>query len=158
VQRKDESGFTLIELMVVVLVLAILLGIAIPTFLGTTKKANDRAAQSDLRNSQTAAKTLFVDTQDYSTITTTQMGNAEPSLTFTSGASTGQGTVSIAVGGSGSTSYIGLAELAKNGNCWRVYQPATAAPTYDFVTGAITGSSCTALTTALANRSFPAGS
>ena len=43
-----DSGFTLIELMVVLLILAILLAIAIPTFLGTTKTANDRAVQSNL--------------------------------------------------------------------------------------------------------------
>ncbi len=49
--RDDESGFTLIELMVVVLIIAILIAIAIPTFLGAQNKAKDRAAQSSLRNS-----------------------------------------------------------------------------------------------------------
>ncbi len=38
----DEKGFTLIELMVVVLIIAILIAIAIPTFLGARNKANDR--------------------------------------------------------------------------------------------------------------------
>ena len=36
-----DAGFTLIELMVVLLVLAILLAIAIPTFLGASKAAKD---------------------------------------------------------------------------------------------------------------------
>jgi type IV pilus assembly protein PilA len=58
---QDEDGFTLIELMVVVLIIAILLAIAIPTFLGAQDRARDRAAQSDLRNAVTAAKTIATD-------------------------------------------------------------------------------------------------
>ncbi|MFM7616128.1 MAG: prepilin-type N-terminal cleavage/methylation domain-containing protein, partial [Actinomycetes bacterium] len=49
-KRIDEQGFTLIELMVVVLIIAILIAIAIPTFLGARQRAQDRAAQSSLRN------------------------------------------------------------------------------------------------------------
>ncbi|MEA3055780.1 MAG: type pilus assembly protein PilA, partial [Actinomycetota bacterium] len=37
--NKDEQGFTLIELMVVVLIIAILIAIAIPTFLGAQNRA-----------------------------------------------------------------------------------------------------------------------
>ena len=66
-RRKDaEEGFTLIELMVVVLIIAILIAIAIPQFLGARSRAQDRAAQSDLRNALTAEKTVYVDNQTYS--------------------------------------------------------------------------------------------
>ena len=64
-RRENEEGFTLIELMVVVLIIAILIAIAIPTFLGARERANDRAAQSSLRNGLTAAKTIFTDGSDY---------------------------------------------------------------------------------------------
>lgn len=64
-QRKEEGGFTLIELMVVVLIIAILIAIAIPTFLGARKRAQDKQAQSNLRNALTAEKTYYVDTQAY---------------------------------------------------------------------------------------------
>jgi len=60
-RREDEQGFTLIELMVVVLIIAILIAIAIPTFLGAQDRARDRAAQSDLRNALTAAKGVATD-------------------------------------------------------------------------------------------------
>jgi type IV pilus assembly protein PilA len=61
--KDDEDGFTLIELMVVVLIIAILIAIAIPTFLGAQDRARDRGAQSDLRNGLTAAKTLATDAE-----------------------------------------------------------------------------------------------
>ena len=60
-RQEDEQGFTLIELMVVVLIIAILIAIAIPTFLGAQDRARDRAAQSDLRNALTAAKSIASD-------------------------------------------------------------------------------------------------
>jgi type IV pilus assembly protein PilA len=49
-RRDGEDGFTLIELLVVVVILGILIAIAIPTYLNYRKSANDKAAQSDLRN------------------------------------------------------------------------------------------------------------
>jgi type IV pilus assembly protein PilA len=58
-EGSAESGFTLIELMVVLLILAILLAIAIPTFLGVTGSANDRSAQSNLNTALTNAKTIY---------------------------------------------------------------------------------------------------
>jgi prepilin-type N-terminal cleavage/methylation domain-containing protein len=49
-QGEREGGFTLIELMVVVLIIAILIAIAVPTFLGARTRAQNRAAQSNPRN------------------------------------------------------------------------------------------------------------
>ncbi len=65
-EEVAEGGFTLIELMVVLLIIAILLAIAIPTFLGVTNTAGDRAAQSNLTNAITEAKALYQVTQAYS--------------------------------------------------------------------------------------------
>jgi type IV pilus assembly protein PilA len=64
---RDERGFTLIELMVVVLIIAILIAIAIPTFLGARRRAQDRQAQSNLRNGLTSEKTYYADAQEYTT-------------------------------------------------------------------------------------------
>ena len=52
--------------MVVVLIIAILIAIAIPQFLGARSRAQDAAAKSDLRNALTAEKTVFTDNQQYS--------------------------------------------------------------------------------------------
>jgi type IV pilus assembly protein PilA len=131
---SQDAGFTLIELMVVLLILAILLAIAIPTFLGVTKSANDRAVQSNLNTAVIDAKSVFQqNSQSYSLATNATyttpaavmaatMASSEPNLSFatgavTSGSSPAQVSVAIASDGNG----IILAAQAKgSGNCWYV--------------------------------------
>ncbi len=95
-RRDEDKGFTLIELMVVVLIIAILLAIAIPTFLGAQNKAKDRSAQSSARNALTNAKTIYADSATYVAATPAALLASEPSLTFQSTMSTGPKNVSVA--------------------------------------------------------------
>jgi type IV pilus assembly protein PilA len=94
-KMQDDQGFTLIELMVVVLIIAILIAIAIPTFLGLRKRAQDRAAQSNLRNGLTAAKAFYTDAETYTGFNAVQGKLIEPSLTWADGGAASLNTVHI---------------------------------------------------------------
>jgi type IV pilus assembly protein PilA len=127
-EREDE-GFTLIELMVVVLIIAILLAIAIPTFLGARDRANNRAAQSSLRNALTAAKTLYTDSQDFAAAdTSSELETVEPSLEYVTTDSTDYKEVSIAA--SGAHQWAGAA-LSKTNTCYWIREVAVASGTTD---------------------------
>jgi type IV pilus assembly protein PilA len=68
-QRLDASsaqgGFTLIELLVVIVIIGILLAIAVPSYLGFRERANDSAAQSNVRAALPAVEAYFADNGTY---------------------------------------------------------------------------------------------
>ncbi len=117
--RDEEEGFTLIELMVVVLIIAILIAIAIPTFLGARSRAQDRAAQSDLRNGLTAEKTVYTDAQTYSNDTTTAgMKGVEASLQWGTKLLVNVGQSSVAA--TGVNDIVCLSEKSNSGTTFGI--------------------------------------
>jgi type IV pilus assembly protein PilA len=64
-KMKDQKGFTLIELMIVIAIIGILAAIAIPQFSAYRKRSYNAAAQSDLRNAATAQEAYYVDEETY---------------------------------------------------------------------------------------------
>jgi len=58
---NDESGFTLVELLIVMLVLGLLAAIAIPAFLSQRDKARDAEAKAAVRTAQTASEVIAVE-------------------------------------------------------------------------------------------------
>lgn len=126
-RREQEDGFTLIELMVVVLIIAILIAIAIPTFLGARERAQDRAAQSSLRNGLTAAKTIFTDAEDYTDATAGAAGTlkaVEPSLDFVDAATASTGPNELSVSTPLATQ-VYFAALSKSGECFWIADDTT---------------------------------
>jgi type IV pilus assembly protein PilA len=69
VSGHREDGFTLIEVLVVVVVLGALIAIAVPSYLGFRGSAQDTSAQHALHQTLVAANAYGTDNDDYSTLT-----------------------------------------------------------------------------------------
>ena len=94
-RMREEEGFTLIELMVVVMILAILIVMGLPTFLGVKARFQDRGAQTDLRNTVLAARIMFTDNATFASANETGTGlvTIVPNQCYVAG-----GTASVATG------------------------------------------------------------
>ena len=71
---KNEKGFTLIELMIVIAILGILAAVAIPNFLNARGKAQDASALSTLEAVKTAMEMYAADNGSYPALTYSDSG------------------------------------------------------------------------------------
>jgi type IV pilus assembly protein PilA len=80
-QRRgtDERGFTLVELLVVVLIIGLLAAIAISSFLSQRSKAQDAEAKQVIRTASHAVQVFHMD-HDTFNVTVAELVQIEPSL------------------------------------------------------------------------------
>jgi len=66
-QERKNRGFTLIEIMVVIVILGILAGLVLPRFMGRTEEAKKIKAKLQIENLEAALKLYKLDTGMYPT-------------------------------------------------------------------------------------------
>jgi general secretion pathway protein G len=64
---KKQKGFTLVELMIVIIILAVLTGIAIPSYLALRNRAREQATRAEMQNIATAIAIYEADHEEFPT-------------------------------------------------------------------------------------------
>ena len=118
-----SEGFTLIELMVVVMIIAVLIAIAIPSFLGFRKSAQDRSAQSEIRNVLLSEKAFWLEDGDY-TEDGADITALEPNATIAADPADG---VFLDLSG---TDIVCIVRESDSGNTFAIWESATAGTFY----------------------------
>lgn len=76
-RQSGQNGFTLLEVLVVVLIIGILAAIAVPSFLNQREKAQDTCAKSMLLSARTAMETYLVDHGNYLGVSAVELNKIE---------------------------------------------------------------------------------
>lgn len=99
----NRKGFTLVEIMIVVAIIALLAAIAIPNLLSARMTANDAAARANLRTLSTAAETHASANNGAYPADVTALSNYAASASNLCNASSGGYTYTCSYGAAGYT-------------------------------------------------------
>ena len=132
-----DGGFTLIELMVVVMIIAVLIAIAIPSFLGFRSSAQDRSAQSDIRNVLLVEKAIWLEETDYTDVEV-DITDFEPGVLIDA---TGVDGTSLILNG---TDIVCIQRISASGTAFGVWESSTEGTYYGDNGDALLGAACLA--------------
>ena len=117
-----EEGFTLIELLVVIVIIGILLAIAVPSYLGFRGRAQDSAAQANIRSAVPSAEAYYSEKGTYvGMVASGSPTNGLKELYDSGLKTTGTHAVSIPVAAT-ATAYCFQA-TGKSGSTWKFSGP-----------------------------------
>ena len=160
-QKNEEEGFTLIELMVVVLIMGILMAIAIPTFLSTRGSANDASAKSNATNAYTNEKSFYAANVFFTPALAPDQGGSSLDSTLPWG--TGLGQVAAYTDVATSPQNLLVVAGSQSGDCFYIADMETSGGNgaayigYAETTGATATTGCPAPTTATGLTAFAPG-
>jgi prepilin-type N-terminal cleavage/methylation domain-containing protein len=118
---KSEEGFTLIELMVVVMIIGQLIAMSIPTFLGTKAHAQDLSAKAAAARTLQTARIVYSDHATYTDATTTALTSAEPSMAFVGAATPSTGSRVPSTDATDATGITFISAVwSPSGNCFYI--------------------------------------
>jgi prepilin-type N-terminal cleavage/methylation domain-containing protein len=138
---RDEGGFSLVELLVVIVVIGILAGIALPIFLNQRTKSYEAGLKSDLRTVANEVATQNTTNEDYRKTTWKTAGtNAVAGAAISgSGQIVGDST-SVGLSPGNTITWIGATQSSF---CVKASNPKAASDFYYSPTGGISDTACT---------------
>ena len=128
---NEEEGFTLIELMVVLVNMAILIALSTVAFTGTMSRARDSAAQHGAVRGIETGRIVYSDHASYTTATAPVLTAAEPNLTFVASGVASSGANNLSVDNSDATgATLIIASWSPAGNCFYIRDTVANGVTY----------------------------